>query len=471
MAHGTGPVPRRVLFVTGTLAEPALRRTLEGMAPAFAWDIAVLRITVAALMTTPWIARLLEIPPDTDLVLIPGLCEGELEPLARLTTARVVKGPLDLREIPEYFGQAATDGDYGDWDIRILAEINNAPRLTREAIRREAEYYRSQGADVIDIGCTPGLAFPQLESVVRELVDSGMTVSIDTLDSDEIVRAVRAGAEFVLSITPENVDVLVQLTDSIATYVVLCRELDESDTFAHLLATVREANVPFLLDPVLEPIGFGFAASLGRFIEARKRWPDAELMMGVGNLTELTAADTTGVNALLIAFCQELGIRTVLTTEVIPWARGSVREIDIARRLMHHATTRRVLPKRVDDRLLTVKDPKVLAYSEAELRELGGAITDSNYRIFTDRAAIYVFNRDRFVRGTEIQEIFDQLEVTDPTHAFYLGKELAKAKLAITLGKSYRQEGSLRWGYLTPADDPRREHVKLTQRRARPTAE
>jgi hypothetical protein len=138
---------------------------------------------------------------------------------------------------------------------------------------------------------------------------------------------------------------------------------------------------------------------------------------------------------------------------------------------MHHATTRRVLPKRVDDRLLTVKDPKVLAYSEAELRELGGAITDSNYRIFTDRAAIYVFNRDRFVRGTEIQEIFDQLEVTDPTHAFYLGKELAKAKLAITLGKSYRQEGSLRWGYLTPADDPRREHVKLTQRRARPTAE
>ena len=32
------------------------------------------------------------------------------------------------------------------------------------------------------------------------------------------------------------------------------------------------------------------------------------MLMGIGNLTELTAADSTGVNALLIAICQELGI-------------------------------------------------------------------------------------------------------------------------------------------------------------------
>ena len=43
-------------------------------------EVAVLKITVAALMTTPWIARFLEVPPGTDLVLIPGLCEGDTEP-------------------------------------------------------------------------------------------------------------------------------------------------------------------------------------------------------------------------------------------------------------------------------------------------------------------------------------------------------------------------------------------------------
>ena len=64
--------PARVLFVTGRLAEPALRRVLAEMAPPFACDVVVLRITVAALMTTTWIARFLEVPPGVDLVLIPA---------------------------------------------------------------------------------------------------------------------------------------------------------------------------------------------------------------------------------------------------------------------------------------------------------------------------------------------------------------------------------------------------------------
>jgi dihydropteroate synthase len=187
------------------------------------------------------------------------------------------------------------------------------------------------------------------------------------------------------------------------------------------------------------------------------------MMMGIGNLTELTAADTTGVNAVLIAVCQELGIRTVLTTEVIPWARGAVREIDVARRLMHYAVTERTIPKGIDDRLVTIKDPDVLTYPESELRALQAAITDPNFRIFADRDAITVFNHERFVRGTDIQAIFNQLDVVEPTHAFYLGKELATASLAVALGKTYRQEGALAWGYLTPADDATSEHVRLTQ--------
>jgi hypothetical protein len=32
----------------------------------------------------------------------------------------------------------------------------------------------------------------------------------------------------------------------------------------------------------------------------------------------------------------------------------------------------------------------------------------------------------------------------------------------VTLGKTYRQEGALSWGYLTPPDEARSEHVKLT---------
>src|SRR2546429_6662134 len=96
---------------------------------------------------------------------------------------------------------------------------------------------------------------------------------------------------------------------------------------------------------------------------------------------------------------------------------------------MYHAVTHKALPKGVDDRLVTVKDPAILAYADAELRELQRAVTDPNYRIFTDRDSITVFNNERFVRGTDIHEIFAQLDVDEATHAFYLGRELMKAKL------------------------------------------
>lgn len=462
--------PGRVLFVTGRLAEPALRRVLVEMAPPFAYDVAPLKITVAALMTTGWIARALDtVPPGTSLVLIPGLCEGDPREIADRISVRVEKGPKDLREIPRYFGAAAAAREYGAWDIEIIAEINNVPRLTRDAIRRQAEYFHASGADVIDIGCTPGLACPALADVVHERRSAGMRVSIDTVDPDEIRTAVGAGAELVLSVNGSNIDVVGDLAGSGARAVVVPDLGGTLETLEPTLARLEAAGVEYLIDPILEPIGHGFMASLERYAEVRRRYPHAEMLMGIANLTELTAADSTGVHALLVAICQELEIHAVLTTEVIPWARGAVREIDVARRLMHYAVTRQTIPKGVDDRLVTVKDPAVLAYSEQELRALQAAITDPNFRIFTDGETITVLNHEVFVRGTDIQEIFARLEVEDAAHAFYLGKELARASLAVTLGKTYRQEGALAWGYLTPPDEARSEHVRLTQpsRRAR----
>jgi dihydropteroate synthase len=459
--------PRKVLFVTGRLAEPALRRVLEAMAPPFEAVVAVMKITVAALMTTPWIARFLDVPAETDLVLLPGLVEGDTEGLSQRFGVAVEKGPKDLREIPRFFGRAQAASDYGAYDIEILAEINNAPKLSREAIRAAADYFRASGADLIDVGCTPGVPFPALGEVVRELRGAGMRVSVDSFDPDEIRAAVDAGAELVLSVNGSNLEVARELKGSGARVVAIPNFGESIDTLPATIEALERWDVGYLIDPVIEPIGFGFTGSLERYAEVHRRYPDATQMMGIGNITELTSADTTGVHALLLAICQETGVRAVLTTEVIPWARGAVREIDIARRLMYHAVRHHTLPKNVDDRLVTVKDPEILEYDEAELRRLHGAVRDPNFRIFTDRSTITVFNHEIFVRGTDIQEIFAQLGVDEATHAFYLGRELARAKLAITLGKTYRQEGALRWGYLTPPDDVRSEHVKLTQRRRR----
>src|SRR5262249_38406206 len=194
----------------------------------------------------------------------------------------------------------------------------------------------------------------------------------------------------------------------------------------------------FRIDPVIEPIGFGFAASLGRYLEVRRRYPDAEIMMGVGNLTELTDVDSAGINVMLLGFCQELGIRSVLTTEVINWCRSAVRELDLARRLVYHACRHHVLPKHLAPDLILLRDPKLRAHGEETLRELAGRITDRNFRLFAERGLLHVLNDKMYLQEADPFELFAQLqqrEAIDPAHAFYLGYEMAKAITALRLGQ------------------------------------
>jgi dihydropteroate synthase-like protein len=455
-------MPERVLLVTGRLAEPSLRRLLEQTSPPFAWDVAVMKITVAALMTTEWIGRFLTVPEGTSRVLIPGLCEGDTAPLSARLGVRVDKGPDDLRELPHSWGRPDQPPSYGPFDIEIAAEINNVPTLDSQSVYAQADYFRRAGADIIDVGCSPGVAFPALHDLVRGLVAAGHRVSIDSFDSAHIRTAVDAGATLVFSVNGSNLGVLEELAGRDVRVVAVPDPDGGLESLEPTLDALERHRLRYLIDPILQPIGHGFTASLERYVLTRRRYPEAEMLMGVGNLTELTAADTTGVNAVLLAICQELGIRTVLTTEVTPWARGAVRELDIARRLMHYAITEQTIPKRVDNRLLTVKDPSALpAFTEAELRRLQATLTDTNFRIFVDANAITVLNSALFVRDTDAQRIFAQLGVTDAAHAFYLGAELARAELAMQLGKTYRQDRQLNWGYLT-APEKASTRVRLT---------
>jgi dihydropteroate synthase-like protein len=456
----------RYLFVTGKLAAPALRETLRRAELPFDYDVAVMKITVAALMTPDWIAKRLEVPSGVTRIMIPGLCEGDPEVLTERFDVAAEKGPADLKRLPAFFGQADARSRYGGRDVRVFAEVNNVPHLDPQRILERATYYREAGADVIDLGLSLDRNWlDEGPEVIADLKARGFALSIDTLDPDEILMADAAGIDYVLSLTGHNRHIADRLR---ATPVLIPDTPDDLDSLDATIAHLRELGKPFLVDPIIEPIGSGFAASLGRYLEVRRRHPEVEMLMGIGNMTELTEADTTGVTAMLLGFCQELGIRNVLTTEVIDWARGAVREAVLAAQLMYFAQQEGTPPKHVDGRLLTIKDEEVRPYTEAELRELHASITDPNIRIFADAEWIYAFNAERFVKGTDINAIFDELGVDEHTHAFYLGKELMKASIARGLKKNYRQESPLDWGYLTFAE-PRRERVRLTARSSKPS--
>jgi dihydropteroate synthase-like protein len=448
----------RILFVTGKLAEPALRRMLAELAPkaGFEPQVAVLNITVAALMTANWVARHLPSPVAAERVILPGLCRGDVGEVARVAGVPAELGPDDLRDLPEFFGKSSgPPTGYGKFDIEILAEVNHAPKKTRDAILAEARHYRDEGADVIDLGCDPGGPWAGVADAVRMLRAEGFRVSIDSFDPAEVEAALAAGAELVLSVNGTNVEHARRWHERFpdAEVVAIPDTPTDLDSLARTADVLRDIGIKHRLDPILEPIGFGFAASLGRYIDTRRRFPDAELMMGIGNLTELTDADSAGLNVLLAGLCQELGVRSVLTTEVINWARSSVKEFDLARRLVYHAVREKVLPKRLEPNLVLLRDPKLYEQGEEALRELAARVTDRNYRVFAERGEIHVFNGSVYLRGTDPFALFEQLVAADPridaSHAFYLGYEFAKAVTALTLGKHYTQDQALHWGFLT----------------------
>ena len=444
----------RIHFVTGRLAEPSLRRVLADLAPRIGFDysVDVLNITVAALMTTPWIARRLSVPPGTDRVVIPGSASGPLEPVREATGVPVERGPADLRRLDEWFGAARSDLDgYGAHDIEILAEINHAPRLALADLLATARRLAADGADIIDVGCDPGSTWSDVGAAVRMLVADGLRVSIDSFNPEEVAAAVAAGAELVLSVNSTNA---AAAADWGCEVVVIPDVPDDLGSLLDTAAFLAGRRVPFRLDPVLEPIGFGFAASLGRAVEVRRRCPDVAMMLGIGNLTELTDVDSAGINVVLLGFCQELGIRSVLTTEVIHWAASSVRECDLGRRLVHHAVTRRTLPKHVEPGLVVLRSGRPQEHGNALLDRLAADIRDPNFRLFAERDAIHLVGAGLHLEDRDPFALFERLTAAgrtdvDSSHAFYLGYEMAKAVTALTLGKDYRQDQALDWGHLT----------------------
>ena len=460
-------------FVTGKLAEHALREVVRTLADRyqFSFTIDVLPITVAALMTPRWLLKHIQVPDSSKRVILPGYLQDGLEEIrsALAIDALIECGPKDLRDLPQMFGeQGKLDDDFGLHAIEVIAELNHAPRLALAQLIAEAEQLVAQGADRIDLGATPGFYWKDVGLAVRELTSRGIKISIDSFDPNEVEQATIEGADLVLSVNESNCH---RAKNWGAEVVVIPSDLNESlPSLQRSIDRLNADSVPFRIDPILEPIGCGFSASLGRYLDTRRAFPQAPMMMGIGNLTELTDVDSAGINLLLLGFCEEQSIRSVLTTQVIPWAQSSVRECAIARELTHYAVKHHIPPKRLGSELVMLRDPKIRSYSEQAIERIAHQIKDTNFRLYVSSGIIHLVSAGVHLRGTDPYALMDELMQTEPgknldaSHAFYIGFELHKALTALTLGKNYEQDESLDWGFLT-----RREgHRRLARKKLRP---
>ncbi len=196
-----------ILFVTGQLAESAVRASVQSVADKVGFDfsIAVLPITVAALMTPKWLLRKLQVPDHVTRIIVPGYLESGIDELRASLQLPVDCGPRDIRNLPEFFGKKREiEAELSSFNIQILAEINHAPALPIDTLISQALQLQAQGADLIDLGCTPGITWHEVGVAVRELKAAGLRVSIDSFDQVEVTNACRHGAELVLSVNSSN---------------------------------------------------------------------------------------------------------------------------------------------------------------------------------------------------------------------------------------------------------------------------
>jgi dihydropteroate synthase-like protein len=442
----------RLVFLTGHLARARLEKLLAGLGETgFAWEIVDIGVKVAALMTEDIVKRRLVLPDGADRVILPGRYRGELGHLSTHFGVPFVRGPDEIADLPAFLGRAGQPPDLSHHDMRIFAEIVDAPMLSIEALVARARTLAAAGADVIDLGCLPETPFPLFADAVRELKQQGFSVSVDSANMEELATGARAGADYVLSFDENSLPLAF---DHGAVPVLIPSIPGDLDSLGRAIEAADKVGLKFIADPVLDPIHFGFAASLGRFIEARRRWPEVELLMGTGNLTELTDADSSGVTAVLAGLCSELNIRNVLAVHVSPHTVRTVEEHDFARRVMFAAKNDGALPRGYHPGLLQVHDRKPFPASREDIDALAGEVRDANFRIMTADDGIHVFNGKGHAVAQDAFELFAGLGVeADGAHAFYLGAELAKAETAWRLGKRYTQDEPLAWGVAAPAPE------------------
>jgi dihydropteroate synthase-like protein len=449
-----------ILFLTGHLARARLEKILgESGDLGFTWTVLDVGVKVAALMTEQIINRRLPRPVEANKVMLPGRCRGDLKNLSAEFGVQFIRGPDELKDLPSYFGRRSRNDDLSQHDMRIFAEIVDAPTLTIDVIIERAALMRAAGADVIDLGCLPDTPFPHLEDAVRALQANEHAVSVDSANTEELRRGALAGAQYLLSLT---VDTLPLAAETSAVPILIPAAHGELLSLLQAAEAAEKLGIRAILDPILDPIHFGFMNSLARYAELRSRLPTAEILMGTGNLTELTDADSDGVTAILLGICSELYIRNLLVVQVSPHTRRTIQEHDAARRIMFAARKDASIPKDYSNALLALHDRKPFPNTPTEIGEIAAEVKDPNFRIETSVDGIHVYNRNGHHLGQNAMSLFEKLGVNnDGAHAFYLGTELMKAEISWLLGKRYAQDEPLDWG--CAADRPAEDLTRLAQ--------
>jgi len=513
-----------ILLVTGQLA----KKLVEDQAKKCKKEVRVIALNfpVASLMRPAYILREIRshIDKDVECIMVPGLVKGDLSIIEKELGIKVVRGPKHAYDIPfvlnnfdinelskeipadelikekmkkhvenellrfeEDDSVLKKEGNYKirnlkygiDAPIRIIAEIVDAPLLTKEELKKKVEYYVASGADIIDIGM---VANEDHSSEVKEIIKyirslTNLPLSIDSMEASEINEAIEAGIDMVISLDKSLLDKVI-ISDDVH-YVLVPIDLSNSyfpkthkgrvEFLEEVIELAKRKGFKNIIaDVILDPpFSKSFVDSIVAYKTLRERNPYLPILIGTGNITELVDADTPGMNALLATIAYELNASFILSTEVSDKARGVIKELAIASKMGFIARLKNTYPKGVGFDLLFLRDKKIKDENPEE--ENAEVIRVENnesfhiqdpkgwFKIYLDRekGEIIVHYKPSYretksaliIRGKSPSAIYRKIVelglVSKFDHAAYLGSELQKAYIALKMGRSYIQDSEL----------------------------
>ncbi|MBS7651386.1 MAG: dihydropteroate synthase-like protein [Candidatus Bathyarchaeia archaeon] len=365
--------------------------------------------------------------------------------------------------------------------MRVLAEIVDAPTYPSEEVVNIAKRFEESGADIIDVGMVAGGGHEAEAARIVKVLKSSISkpVSIDTADPSEIEAAVEAGADLILSVNAENMS---ELSERVKETPIVVTSSGKGGILSHdpsarveqLVKNMEMARSlgfkKLIADPILDPpLTTGTATSLLAYLKYRELDPQTPMLFGSGNVTELLDGDSYGANLLLACLASEVGANIILTTEASIKTRGSVKEAVTAARMVTIAKYRKTPPKDLGLNLLRMKEktwreephrtPGGVKQIKVESRRKKVRDPGGSFKISLDRERGQIVMQhypygsvepDLYIEGSEpeglIDTIIDSRLVTSLEHAFYLGRELEKAKIALETGKCYIQDFKLDFG-------------------------
>lgn len=483
---------KKALLITGEKASEVVHQQKNLLNDFYenkiAFEVKELPVDVAAFITSEMVESLsLE---DYDYVIAPGNSSDDFSRLSN-----VYKGPKnafdifrylkksikklsptksaekmikvkrnDKKMFEEFRDQAIPQIKIKDLEIgkempmRVAAEIVDSTDRSKEEIRKKITQYEKQGADIIDLGVPISAKKDDLIKTIKiAKEETDLPISVDTTNSDFIKTSIELNVDLILSITPKNIDELLEHLDGV-NCVVAARE-----NLENLVEKTKKVGAKPIADPILDPPHEGLVESLARYHDFQKKNLGTPIFFGVGNVTEMIDADSIGVNAIMASIASELSASVLFTAQASSKTRNSIRELKEASKLNFLAKNKNTAPKDFGYNLLRLKEKERKEIEPEFGEEVIRGKEDEDYEM--DRGFFEIgVNRENeeiiasfypnkneqpslTIRGDTAKAVSDVIKkkhlIEKDNHLFYMGRELKKAEIALKTGKNYIQGGNL----------------------------